>query len=268
MIIKKNKIKQWEERKEEQAVHESELSAVNEEPPVVSDYSQENIPISHEEQEELPDVTNIEPVLPPEPEIDLFNIENIDFEQRQERRRGTRRRGYRRIDDRNLVSRAEEEAENIKKSAFDEGYRTGLAKAAVDIEEFKGQLKEFMGAPKEVFEYVAPDILEISVDIAKKIIKKELASDPQVLLDIILDVLKNVSKNESKVNIRVNPQAVAFLKDSLPTVTYEYGIESKINIIADPSIEYGGCVFQTNNGIVDASIDTQLEIIKKALEGI
>ena len=47
---------------------------------------------------------------PKEPEIDLFDIENVDFAQRNERRRGSRRRGYRRIDDRNLVSRAQEES--------------------------------------------------------------------------------------------------------------------------------------------------------------
>ena len=80
-----------------------------------------------------------------------------------------------------------------------------------------------------------------------------------------MDVLKNVSKNEPKVTIRVQPQSVQFIKDTIPNITYQYGIDSKINIIADPSIEDGGCVFQTNNGIVDASIDTQLEIIKKSL---
>ena len=50
-----------------------------------------------------------------EKEIDLFNLDNIDFKQRQERRRGDRRRGFRRIDDRNLISRAKEEAAAIKK---------------------------------------------------------------------------------------------------------------------------------------------------------
>ena len=45
---------------------------------------------------------------------DLFDLDNIDFSQRQENRRGERRRGYRRVDDRNLVSRAQEEAEQIK----------------------------------------------------------------------------------------------------------------------------------------------------------
>lgn len=203
-----------------------------------------------------------------EQDIDLFDIENIDFTQRQERRRGSRRRGYRRIDDRNLVSRAQEEAENIKKSAFEEGYRQGLEAAKGDLESFQNQLSNFMGAPKDVYEYIAPDILEISVDIAKKIIKKEVESDPQILINTIIDVLKTVSKNEPKINIRVKPQSVQFIKDSIPDLTYRYGIESKINIVSDPSIEDGGCVFQTNNGIVDASIDTQIEIIKKALEGM
>ena len=203
-----------------------------------------------------------------QPEFDLFDIENIDFTQRQERRRGSRRRGYRRIDDRNLVSRAQEESENIKKSAFEEGYRQGLEKASADLEVFREQLSQFMNAKSDVFEYIAPDILELSVDIAKTIIKKELESDPQVLINTIVDVLKSVSKNEPKIVIRVNPQSVQFIKDTIPNITYQYGIDSKINIVADPSIEDGGCVFQTNNGIVDASIDTQVEIIKKALEEI
>ena len=139
---------------------------------------------------------------------------------------------------------------------------------------FEGELilvndyPKFFYAPKEVFEYIAPDILEISIDIAKKIIKKEVESDPQVLIETIMDVLKTVSKNEPKINIRVKPQAAAFIKDTLPTETYRYGIDANINIISDPSVEDGGCIFQTNNGIVDASVDTQLEIIKKALMGI
>ena len=258
MIIKKNKIKQWEEKNQTKQV---QIEPENIDVQTSEEYNSNDF-------EEDDDITPIEQTLPPEPEIDLFNIENIDFNQRQERRRGTRRRGYRRIDDRNLVSRAQEESENIKKSAFEEGYRKGLEQANTDIETFKNNISNFMGATKEVFEYIAPDILEISMDIAKKIIKKEVETDPQVLINTILDVLKTVSKNEPKINIRVHPQYAQFIKDTLPTVTYQYGIETKINIIADPSVESGGCVFQSNNGIVDASIDTQLEIIKKALEGI
>lgn len=258
MIIKKRnlrgKVVKAEPKKVEAQVSDAQISEI------------ENIAQQPVVEEVVQEVQ--QPEVPQEPEIDLFDIENIDFTQRQERRRGSRRRGYRRIDDRNLVSRAQEEAENIKKSAFEEGYRKGMEQANADMETFRNSFSEFMNAPKNVFEYIAPDILEISVDIAKKIIKKEVESDPQVLVNTIVDVLKTVSKSEPKINIRVKPQAVQFIKDTLPNITYEYGIDAKVNIIADPSIEEGGCIFQTNNGIVDASIDTQLEIIKKAIEGI
>ena len=218
-----------------------------------------------EVREQAPEVVVSQEVT--EPEIDLFDIENIDFVQRQERRRGSRRRGYRRIDDRNLVSRAQEESENIKKSAFEEGYRKGLEKASADMDIFRGQLAQFMSARKDVFEFIAPDILEISVNIAKTIVKKELDSDPQAIINTIIDILKTVSKSEQKITIRVKPQAVQFIKDTIPNITYQYGIDTKINIVSDPSIEDGGCILQTNNGIVDASVNTQIEIIKQALKG-
>ena len=135
MIIKKNNQKKREDKVREP----QKLSGT----PVVE----------HSIPEYTPEVVINEPpvVDKKEPEIDLFDIENIDFAQRQERRRGSRRRGYRRIDDRNLVSRAQEESENIKKSAFEEGYRAGIQKAEVDFEQLMGELYNFMSAKKDVF---------------------------------------------------------------------------------------------------------------------
>ncbi len=261
MIIKKNSQKYREVKKKSVEPVLKNDNPVYFDEKTTEKIQEENI---QEQEEDTPVIVNNEPK---EPEIDLFDIENIDFNQRQERRRGSRRRGYRRIDDRNLVSRAQDEAETIKKSAFEEGYRKGLEQAESDLAAFRKDLTNFMNATRNVFEYIAPDILEISVDIAKKVIKKEVETDPQVLINTIVEVLKTLAKNEPKINIRVKPQAVQFIKDTLPNVTYQYGIDAKINIVADPSIEEGGCILQTNNGIVDASIDTQLEIIKKALDG-
>ncbi|MBP7211914.1 hypothetical protein KBA27_03685, partial [bacterium] len=70
-----------------------------------------------------------EEVVEQAPKVDLTEIDNIDFAQRMERRRGDRRRGFRRIDDRNLVSRAQEEAGAIKDASAQEGYKEGIAKA-------------------------------------------------------------------------------------------------------------------------------------------
>ena len=203
-----------------------------------------------------------------EDKIDLFNLANIDFKQRQERRRGDRRRGFRRIDDRNLISRAREEAQSIKESAVKEGYQEGLEQAKADIQEVRNAITAFLGAKQQVFDYIAPDILEISVEIAQKIIKKELQQDPNVILDNILALLKGLSKDETKITLRVNPAQVSLLKTEVPSLLEEAGLDAKILVVPDDSIMEGGCVVTTTNGVIDATIETQLAVISEALRGI
>lgn len=203
-----------------------------------------------------------------EEKIDLFDLDNIDFSQRAERRRGDRRRGYRRIDDRNLISRAHEEADTIKEAAAKEGYKSGLEQAQKDVGEVKKALSEFFKAKQEVFEIIAPDILEISVDIARKIVKKEIEQDPEIVLETILDVLKTISKEENRVSIKINPSQVQLVRNSLPEMISAVGIDAKIGVVPDDTVDVGSCILYTHNGVVDASINTQLEIIKEALKGI
>jgi len=196
-----------------------------------------------------------------EDKIDLFNLDNIDFKQRQERRRGDRRRGFRRIDDRNLISRAREEAQTIKEAAAKEGYQAGLEQASNDIADVKNAITAFL-------EYIAPDILEISVDIAKKIIKREIQQEPRVILDNILEILKGLSKEETKITLRVNPEQVSLLKAEIPELMSTAGLDAKVLVVPDEELMEGGCMVTTTNGVIDATIETQLSVISEALKEI
>ncbi len=203
-----------------------------------------------------------------EKDIDLFSLDNIDFKQRQERRRGDRRRGFRRIDDRNLISRAKEEAAAIKEAAAKEGYQEGLQTAQEDLERVKESLSAFFNAKQEIYDNIAPDILEISLDIAKKIIKKESIENPDVILNNIKDIMKGLSKEEAKITLRVNPSQAAMLKNDVPEVADSLGLEAKIIIVADETITEGGCLVTTTNGVIDATIESQLAIISEVLKEI
>lgn len=199
---------------------------------------------------------------------DLFNLDNIDFSQRKEKRRGERRRGYRRIDDRNLVSRAQEEAETIRANAQKEGYESGIQKANEDLEILRETLQGFIDAKQEIYQVLAPKILEISIDIAQKVVKKEIEQDPQVILNIIFEILDGLSIEEPKININVNPIEVDLLKAEVPDYLHGLGSEAKVNIIGDESLEVGDAVIHTLNGVIDATIPTQFDIIKEALKGV
>ena len=87
-------------------------------------------------------------------DIDL-SIDEIKFDQREERREGTRRRGYRRTQDRNIVSRAQEEAVSIREMAKKEGYEAGMQQSRQDLQELRNKFAEFYNYKEQVFQKVS-----------------------------------------------------------------------------------------------------------------
>ena len=248
------------------------FSEASEQQDFVSDSISQESPLDMQPQVEeeviSPQQEEVVPVTEEADDIDLFSLDNIDFKQREERRKGDRRRGFRRVDDRNLVSRAREEADAIREAARNEGYQAGLEQAMSDVQQVKESFEMFMEAPQAVYEQIAPDILQISVDIAQKIIKKEAEEDPQVLINTIIDVLKGLSKDENKISLRVSPVQVDVVKQQVPEILNIAGLDAKVSVLADEEITEGGCLVSTSNGVVDATIETQLSVVCEALREV
>ena len=243
--IKPNKIKKKALEKKEKKQREEK-----------GDTADKNEPV-----EEKPKKTPLEEKLE---EYEKIDVSVLEFKERYERRRGDRRRGFRRIDERALVSRAQEEAQSIREIAAKEGYKNGLNEAKNEIEILKASLKDFVSAKNVIYEEVSSHILEIALEVAKKIIKKETELSGDVLKGIILDVLGELSGGEEKITIKVNPEDGDFAKASLPEIIEESQTEAKIIIQGDELVEKGSCTVIANNGVVDANFTTQLSIIQNA----
>lgn len=200
----------------------------------------------------------------PEP----LRFEDIVFDARQERRQGSRRRGYRRIDDRNIVSRAQEEANSIREQAVKDGHRMGLENAQEEVNQLIEAIKGFFAYKEEMFNMIAPHILEVSVEIAKKIINKEIEQDKTALLGLIKSALGDTFKLENRITVKVQPQDVLTVKENLPEYLSADAIEAKIKVIPDENIASGGAIIMTENGIIDATIDTGLSILEQAFKNL
>jgi len=46
------------------------------------------------------------------------------------------------------------------------------------------------------------------------------------------------------------------------------GLEAKVLIVPDENTMEGGCLVTTTNGVIDATIETQVEIISEALKEV
>ena len=197
-------------------------------------------------------------------EFEEIDVSTVEFKERYERRRGERRRGFRRIDERALVSRAQEEAQSIRELAAKEGYKNGLLEAQSEIDMLKSSLEEFTDARSVVYEDISSHVLEIALAVAKKIIKKEVELSNDVLKSLVSEVFDELSENDEKVTVKVNPEDVEFAKVSLPEVLAESKANAKITVVGDELVEKGSCTVVATNGVIDANFSTQLAIIQNA----
>ena len=260
MIIKRNKQKQ---------------PKIQPKPQVVDDLP---ISISPQEEVEVSEVVEVSSSEVPQTQVieeenntDIFagfDFSEIDFSQRAERRRGDRRRGYRRVDDRNLISRAQHEAILIKEQSSKEGFEQGLKSAQETIASLKSSIEEFFVYKDELYKQLSGDILDISIKVAEKIIKKEVESSKEVLNSIIQDAFKSIAKDENKIILKVNPTDVEYTKEIIPQFLASGQVEAKIYVSGNKDVEEGSVIIETSNGVIDANISTQIEIIKEAFKQI
>lgn len=225
----------------------------------------ENTP--QEEVKNEPEEIKKAPVQKPSlPNYDILNDIDIDTiaQERFERRRGDRRRGYRRVDDRNLISRAEEEAKVLKENASRDGFNQGLIIAKEQLLSFRTAVEEFMHAKDASIEIIQDDLAELALKIAKKLIKKEVSADRTIVLSIISDVMKEIGKDEKHIIIKIHPDEADEVRMNLPNLFPSLQSEVRILIEADDTVELGSCIVETKNGLVDARFSTQLAILQNA----
>ena len=46
------------------------------------------------------------------------------------------------------------------------------------------------------------------------------------------------------------------------------GLDTKIVVLQDEAVTEGGCIVTTNNGVIDATIESQIAIVKEALKEV
>ena len=197
---------------------------------------------------------------------DSYNFPRTIIKERQEKRKGDRRRGYRRIDDRNLISRAHEEANSIKESASKEGFEYGITLYKEEFKKLNSAINELLTAKEKVMQESIPDIAILAVKVAEKIIKKELKLNDKIILDIVSEVIKSISKDETEIIIKTNENDTELVRKNIPEIyPYNEG-KTRIIVMTDETVDRGSCIVETRSGVIDARFSTQLKILQKALE--
>lgn len=170
------------------------------------------------------------------------------------------------LDSTALIAEAQAEAARIREAAQQEfeaqkaqGYEEGLLEGKMQMAE-----KMVDGVTKAVEYFTA--IEEQVVNLVIKSLEKILGDfdDRDLVVRIVRNIL-SLARNQRVVTVRVRPEDASAVKQRVHELLQGHPMISHLQIEPDPRLGRGGCILETDMGVVDASVDVQMEAIRKSL---
>jgi flagellar assembly protein FliH len=149
-------------------------------------------------------------------------------------------------------------------AGFGEGEAAGQSLAAAEMQPVLERLArsiDEMGQLRARFRREAEaDMVRLSLAIARRVLRRELAVDPDAMHGLVLGALEKLQSQEI-CRVRVHPShAVAVTGHLRKNAT-----GSTVEVVPDPTREPGTVIFETDRGNLDASVDSQLQEIERGL---
>lgn len=189
---------------------------------------------------------------------------------------------------RQMILDAQQEAEQIRQTAYQEGHQQGLTEAQMEQEQLvqtraeqrasqmvQEQLGTVYPAMQQAVEALQHErvnwrqiwdksAVEICLGIAEKVIRAELNAKPESVRPMMSEALKLASGTQ-QIRFHLNPIDVEHLGQNTRTFISNLTGCQSCEIIEDETISPGGCIVETQHGTIDATLETQLERISEEL---
>ncbi len=175
-----------------------------------------------------------------------------------------------------IIAAAHQEAKVIHARAEADGRRAGeasidqkveariqvvLAHLSPALQKVLGELQQLQGAWLAQWERQA---IQLSIAIAERVIRHELKANSEIPLSLVRESL-TLATCSQRVRILLHPQDHAALGAQVAKLATEIARLAKTEIVADASIELGGCRVETDQGVIDQQITAQLARIEQEL---
>lgn len=169
-----------------------------------------------------------------------------------------------------IVEDAWQEAEAIKENAYKEGYEHGLEDGnmeamkradeyLVNVKKEQEEAKERMLAKNEAYlDDAEKKLINLTCDLIKKISGIVVDDYKPVMLNMINNALNDV-ESTTKYTIKVCEESYTYVSDNSERIVGAANPNITIDVFADPKLEKGQCIIETDNGIINLSMDVQIQ---------
>jgi type III secretion protein L len=156
-----------------------------------------------------------------------------------------------------LLDDARREKEMALAESTERGYAAGL-------DQWNDALADAWKKREDFITQHEAELVKLAVAIAKKIIGRSIELNPGTVLQTAKEALRGV-RSQRRVTIKVHPSDEDGLREQAGSLKMLGAEVGELVIVGNPSIEAGGCIVESDLGVIDAQIGTQLASIENAL---
>ena len=167
-----------------------------------------------------------------------------------------------------IIAEAEAEAERIRedaKAAFEaekkRGDETGLQNGKMEIAMQKIDLVDQSVA---FMENVESKMADVVLKALKSFVTE--VGDKEMVIQIVRKTMAAVIRTQRQVTLKVAPEMVPTVKARLAELRADYPTIESMDVVEDSRLSGPACVLETEAGVADASVDTQLAAIERSLK--
>lgn len=173
-----------------------------------------------------------------------------------------------------VMEDANVQIEKMRAGALEEakakGYQEGQKKAMAEVEALKEEcLKKQAELEKEyesMVESLEPDFIEALTEIYEHIFKVDLSSYHELVVNLLTDALQKTDSAHNYI-VHVSRQDYPRVSENRERILEETGtLPSNLEIISDMTLSESQCMIETEDGIYDCSLGTELEELKRKLK--
>ena len=155
-----------------------------------------------------------------------------------------------------IIAAAERQSASITEQARQEGIAKGLAEWNAILARTAERAAELENSWEE-------KMLRLSVKVAEKILGEELRIAPSGIAAIVRQVLAG-TRCGRQITIQVNEADVQEVRQHIDSLK-QVGVITEIAVVSSPSVSRGGCIVQSELGVIDARLETQLKCLEDIL---
>lgn len=164
-----------------------------------------------------------------------------------------------------LPADPEAELARLREAARAEGYAEGLAAGRVEGEQAcvrMKQLAESFGNMLDTLDFRLADmVLELALDVARQVVAGDLRVHPEHILDVVNLALKQMAESSREARLLLNPDDAALVRPHLDQVLDK----NRLRIVEDARIVRGGCLIETPQGDLDATLPARWRQVVQVL---